>query len=198
MQRSFWIFDLDGTLTVPVHDFVAIKNELGLDPNSDILSSLAALSESERAAKNQVLMEIEVDLAKNAEAAVGGERLLNALQQRNCTLGILTRNAMECVWLSLRAIGLQGYFSPHSIIGRDEAKPKPDPDGIFKGNGLSVLKDMMAGVTADKVMMGATEPIAGDVHKWYEEHFAGRLKHLLTVCVWVGQVNFFDHSAANL
>ena len=38
-QRTFWVFDLDGTLTVPVHDFAAIKRELGLDPEVDILSA---------------------------------------------------------------------------------------------------------------------------------------------------------------
>ncbi len=77
------------------------------------------------------------------------------------------------------------------------AETAADPEGIFKGNGLSVLKDMMAGVTADKVMMGASEPTGGNlsVYEWYDEHFSGRLKHLLAVCVWVGQVNFFDPSA---
>ena len=32
-----WIFDLDGTLTIPDYDFPAIKRQLGLPPGRGIL-----------------------------------------------------------------------------------------------------------------------------------------------------------------
>ncbi|HIN00314.1 MAG TPA: HAD family hydrolase, partial [Deltaproteobacteria bacterium] len=36
LQRKYWIFDLDGTLTVAVHDFNAIRNELGIPAGQPI------------------------------------------------------------------------------------------------------------------------------------------------------------------
>lgn len=42
-ERKYWIFDLDGTLTVAVHDFTAIRRELDLPPGKPILEELATL-----------------------------------------------------------------------------------------------------------------------------------------------------------
>jgi HAD superfamily hydrolase (TIGR01509 family) len=176
-QRSFWIFDLDGTLTVPVHDFAAIKRELSLDPDTDILSGLAALSEKDRTERMGVLNDIEKDLAENALGAPGGDKLLDALTTRGCKLGILTRNAMDFAWLSLRAIGLDHHFGLHSVIGRDEAMPKPDPEGLFKlldlwkadpGQCVMVgdyLYDLEAGKSAG---MATIHVDSGDLGSWPE------------------------------
>ena len=38
-----WVFDMDGTLTVAVHDFAAIRVALAIPPEDDILTHLAAL-----------------------------------------------------------------------------------------------------------------------------------------------------------
>ena len=38
-----WVFDLDGTLTVPVHDFALIRRALDIPADADILGHLAAL-----------------------------------------------------------------------------------------------------------------------------------------------------------
>ena len=42
-QRNHWIFDLDGTLTISAHDFVAIREKLGLDADVPILEALNAM-----------------------------------------------------------------------------------------------------------------------------------------------------------
>ena len=46
-----WVFDMDGTLTLAVHDFPAIKVALQIPPEDDILTHLAALPADEAAAK---------------------------------------------------------------------------------------------------------------------------------------------------
>ncbi len=58
-----WVFDMDGTLTVPVHDFPAIKRALGIPQDDDILGHLAALPAHESAAKHAWLLEHERALA---------------------------------------------------------------------------------------------------------------------------------------
>ena len=45
-----WVFDMDGTLTVAVHDFAAIRVALAIPAEHDILTHLAELPADEAAA----------------------------------------------------------------------------------------------------------------------------------------------------
>ncbi|MEX5590117.1 MULTISPECIES: HAD family hydrolase [Pseudomonas] len=127
-----WVFDMDGTLTVAVHDFAAIRQALGIPPEDDILTHLAALPAAEAAAKHAWLLEHERDLAMASTAASGAVELVRELAGRGCRLGILTRNARELAHVTLEAIGLADCFAVEHILGRDEAQPKPSPDGLLK------------------------------------------------------------------
>ncbi|MDN5540541.1 hypothetical protein, partial [Comamonas sp.] len=71
-----WVFDMDGTLTVAVHDFAAIREALEIPPSDDILTHLAALPAAEAAAKHAWLLEHERDLAIGSQAAVGAVELV--------------------------------------------------------------------------------------------------------------------------
>lgn len=141
LARCCWIFDLDGTLTVPVHDFAAIRSALGMtEADSDILRFLDSLPPDEAAVRHSRLIEIEYGLADRAVAAPGAERLLERLFRRGARIGILTRNTRDIALHTLTRIGLTGYFAADAILGRDEAEPKPHPEGIGKllaawGNG---------------------------------------------------------------
>ena len=126
-----WVFDMDGTLTVAVHDFPAIKRALNIPQDEDILHHLSALPADEAAAKHAWLLEHERDLAIGSVAAPGAVALVRALHGRGCRLGILTRNAHELALLTLAAIGLGECFAPLDVVGRGEAPPKPDPGGLL-------------------------------------------------------------------
>jgi len=133
LARRCWIFDLDGTLTIPVHDFPAIRSALGMaESDSDILQFLSTLPLTEAASRHARLIEIEYGLADMTVAAPGAVRLLDQLFWRNSRVGILTRNTREIALHTLGLIGLQGYFTADDILGRDEAEPKPHPEGIEK------------------------------------------------------------------
>ncbi|EKT4567934.1 HAD family hydrolase [Pseudomonas sp. GD03817] len=127
-----WVFDMDGTLTVAVHDFAAIRVALDIPAEHDILTHLAALPTAEAAAKHAWLLEHERDLATASTAATGAVELVRELAGRGCRLGILTRNARELAHVTLEAIGLADCFPVEHILGRDEAAPKPSPDGLLK------------------------------------------------------------------
>lgn len=127
-----WVFDMDGTLTVAVHDFAAIREALGIPPEHDILTHLAALPAEEAAAKHAWLLEHERDLAIASKPAEGAVELVRELAGRGCQLGILTRNARELAHVTLESIGLADCFAVEYILGRDEAAPKPSPDGLLK------------------------------------------------------------------
>lgn len=127
-----WVFDMDGTLTVAVHDFAAIREALDIPAEDDILNHLAALPAEEAAAKHAWLLEHERDLAIASRPATGAVELVRELVARDCQLGILTRNARELAHVTLEAIGLADCFPVQSILGRDEAPPKPHPGGLLK------------------------------------------------------------------
>lgn len=126
-----WVFDMDGTLTVAVHDFEAIKRALDIPQSDDILHHLAALPAAEAASKHAWLLAHERELAEAAQPAPGAVALVRELQARDCRLGILTRNAHGLALLTLQAIGLDDCFASADVIGRDEAPPKPDPGGLL-------------------------------------------------------------------
>ena len=133
LARRCWIFDLDGTLTLPVHDFPAIRTALGMtETDSDILKFLASLPSAEAEVRHARLTEIEYELADRTAAAPGADRLLDQLFRRDARIGILTRNTREIALHTLGQIGLKGYFTADDILGRYEAAPKPHPEGIEK------------------------------------------------------------------
>ncbi|MFF7106367.1 HAD family hydrolase [Pseudomonas sichuanensis] len=127
-----WVFDMDGTLTVAVHDFAAIREALDIPAEHDILTHLAALPATEAAAKHAWLLEHERDLAIASQASEGAVELVRELAGRGCRLAILTRNARELAHVTLEAIGLADCFPIEHVLGRDEATPKPDPDGLLQ------------------------------------------------------------------
>jgi HAD superfamily hydrolase (TIGR01549 family) len=129
--RSHWIFDLDGTLTVAVHDFAAIRRELSIPDGSDILGHLSSLPLQHSQQLHDRLQQIEEELAAATRAAAGALVLLEHLRIRNARIGILTRNTRENAIRTLELIGLNHFFDYDYILGRDDVAPKPEPDGIY-------------------------------------------------------------------
>lgn len=131
-EARHWVFDMDGTLTMAVHDFDAIRRELAIPAEDDILHHLAALPEDEAAAKHAWLLAHERELALAAQPAPGAISLVRELHTRGYRLGILTRNAHELALLTLAAIGLGDCFASVDVVGRGEAPPKPHPGGLLQ------------------------------------------------------------------
>ncbi len=128
-----WIFDMDGTLTVPIHDFVVIRRELAMPADrDDILGWLDSLSEDERQQKDEILKRIELDLARQSKPQPFIHELLEQLQNRGCHLGVITRNNLLNTKVTLKAAGLDSFFDIESIRTRECAPAKPDPEAVFQ------------------------------------------------------------------
>lgn len=130
--KTFWIFDLDGTLTLPVHDFDYIRRELDVPATADILGYLDSLPEAEASRRHYRLHEIEMELARKAVPSPGAAEAITRLHQAGAQLGILTRNDRDIALLTLDTIGIGHYFTIENVLGRNEAPPKPDPAGIHQ------------------------------------------------------------------
>jgi HAD superfamily hydrolase (TIGR01509 family) len=147
-KRAHWIFDMDGTLTVAMHDFDAIRQQLQLPAGKPILEELARLPQLEARERFERLDLLELALARRARAASGAAALLEALEARGRRLGIVTRNSFANSLETLRACGLADFFDSSCVIGREAAAPKPDPGGIQH------LLDAWRAAPEDAVMVG--------------------------------------------
>ena len=190
-SKSYWIFDLDGTLTVPIHDFDYICSELDIPRVADLLSYLDGLPETEASHRRLRLHEIETDLARKAVPSAGAVETLTHLHQSGAQLGILTRNDREIALLTLDTIGAGHYFASENILGRAEVSPKPDPAGIHHllsrwgadpGEAVMVgdyLFDLQAGRAAGTTTVHVGRP---DDKAWPEftDLAVGSLKELAT------------------
>jgi phosphoglycolate phosphatase-like HAD superfamily hydrolase len=132
MNKQYWIFDLDGTLTIPQHDFTAMKKECSLPQDIPLLEGVMQQPEPNRSALLHKIKVWEKELAETAKPSSDALFLVSELHRRGKHMAILTRNLRELAIISLRSANLLQYFSENVIFGRDCAKPKPDPEGIYK------------------------------------------------------------------
>lgn len=146
-----WVFDMDGTLTVAKHDFMAMRQALGVRLDRPILESIAELPETEANRVRASLHEIELEVAHQSEIAEGAQLLLDQLTARQDQLGILTRNNLINTEVTLTATGLASYFPASSILGRDCAAPKPSPRGIQQLQSLWQCKLSSMAMVGDSI-----------------------------------------------
>ena len=147
-DKSFGRFDMDGTLTVPAHDFDAIRRELGLSLGKPILEQLSELAAEEAGPLYARLDAIEKEIALRAEAQPGARELLVALCERGITLGILTRNSRMTSMETLRRCGLDEFFDAQNVLSREVCALKPSGDGVKK------LLALWGASPKDAVMVG--------------------------------------------
>lgn len=131
-DKAHWVFDLDGTLTEAVHDFDHIRSMLGVPAGLGILEWLGTLPASEREPRERWLDDHEHELAGSAVAAAGAYDILADLTRANRRIGIVTRNNLRNVELTLRTAGIDGFFHRDDVVTREHAPPKPQPDGILR------------------------------------------------------------------
>jgi HAD superfamily hydrolase (TIGR01509 family) len=139
-RRDCWIFDMDGTLTLSIHDFDGIKRILGLPIDRPILEALNSLPAAQSAQLHQQLDALELDIAHRATAQSGARELLTELRppwwrasrSRGAQIAILTRNSKPNAQATLAACGLAEFFPSELILSRHCCPPKPSPEGILQ------------------------------------------------------------------
>lgn len=119
------IFDLDGTLTVPVIDFNALRAKLGIAHGVSIAHALNLRPQAERDAGFAVVREAELIAAREARANVGACELVHALHQRGIGTALVTRNSREAVAVTLKRLSLEFDVAVTREFGF--LKPAPEP-----------------------------------------------------------------------
>lgn len=125
MLRSI-VFDLDGTLIDSPLNFDLIRQALAIPEGEYILEYIESLDESLRKEKHRLLEDIEVAAAKEAVLIEGAAEILHLAKKSGIPTAIFTRNCR-----AVTDIVLSTFTLPVSqVITRDDAKAKPDPEGL--------------------------------------------------------------------
>jgi HAD superfamily hydrolase (TIGR01549 family) len=131
------VFDLDGTLTVPVIDFRAMRRDLGI-LEGDILDGIRAMTPDERQRAVEIIIRHEEDAARRSEMSPGARELVDFLVGRRIPIGVATRNSR----ISVDAFSKKHGVLFHTIVTRDDAPPKPAPEPLWKAvDGLGVPRE---------------------------------------------------------
>lgn len=121
-----FIFDLDGTLTLPQLDFASIRAEMGIT-DGPILEELEALAPSQEETARKVLEAHEEKAAITSRLQPGARELLDELRRRNIPTAILTRNSRR----SLDTVIKKHRLQVNETLSREEAPVKPSPEPVL-------------------------------------------------------------------
>jgi HAD superfamily hydrolase (TIGR01509 family) len=123
------IFDLDGTITRPFFDFDAIREEMGLPPDSGpILEAMEKMTTRERKRAEDILASHENRAVNESTLNDSARETLDALRRRSISIGILTRNR-RC---NAEAIARKHNLAFDAIVDREDGPVKPDAFGVLK------------------------------------------------------------------
>ncbi len=119
------IFDMDGTITQPVLDFLAIRREIGL-PEGDIAKTIAALPEEPRKRAWQIIERYELLAEDRQQLQDGAKELLERCRSDGIRIGLITRNIQRSVDALCRKFDL----TFDHVITREFPHIKPHPAPI--------------------------------------------------------------------
>lgn len=118
------VFDLDGTLTVPMLDFAQIRRDIGMaEETMAILEFLETLPDDERRRRYEILLRHEAEAAERSTLSAGVRELWQFFQRKAMKTGLVTRNSIESVHLFRRRHDI--HFD--AVVTRELAPPKPSP-----------------------------------------------------------------------
>ncbi len=121
------VFDMDGTITVPVIDFKKLRNELNVDNKWDLLKDLNRLTIIEKKRHLSVIDKYEKEAINNLILQKGVVQSILMLKKSGLKLAILTRNSLENTEHVINKIGIEFDI----VLTRSFPHVKPEPEPIY-------------------------------------------------------------------
>lgn len=124
------LLDFDGTITKPVFNWPAMKEEMNLPTNDISILDYISTAELKDALKvEEILERYEIDASLKAELNDGAGDLIKFLKEKKIPHAIVTNNAKRHVLKMLEILNLNF----EKIITRDIGFWKPDPRQVIAG-----------------------------------------------------------------
>jgi HAD superfamily hydrolase (TIGR01549 family) len=128
MRYKGIIFDMDGTLTVPLLDFKRMRLDLGItDDKEDIAEVIESWPEPRRTQGWQMIEKHEKEASVFNQLQPDALEVISRFASGNIKLAIITRNTLESVQKLLET-KLDVTFDP--ILTREFPHMKPSPEPV--------------------------------------------------------------------
>lgn len=136
------LFDMDGVVIESALDVAEIKRALFGDASIFIIEGINNLPEDQQAGAWKLVEDMEIEAARTAKIYPEASELLEWMDKQGLKRGIITRNCRASVEVINRRINQDMGV----IVAREDAEPKPAPDGVL------LAMDIL-GVTPDSTLM---------------------------------------------
>lgn len=114
-----FVFDLDGTLTLPVLDFAKLRSVLQCPTGTDILTFCNSKSGSDKEKALRLVEEFEEEGRQNTKLQPGVSELLNFLSKNGLKRALITRNLQPSVDQFLHLLGdPDSYGGPFTHVSK--------------------------------------------------------------------------------
>lgn len=141
------LFDFDGTLTEPgAIDFAVIKTAVGCPIETPILEYIATLPDADQRENAYAALDtFETEAAGRSMPNAGAESLLAHIKALGLPVGLISRNSLDAITISMRNFRDTTLGDFDVIITRDDpVNPKPSPEGILSAAaGLGINADQI-------------------------------------------------------
>lgn len=127
MIKGF-IFDMDGTVTVPYIDWKSLRASIDATPGMPILDYIESLPPERSAWANEILLQAEREAAVRADMNEGVRELLDYLESKGFRTALVTNNHRHAARIVVERYGLR--FD--AVLSREDGRIKPSADLIEK------------------------------------------------------------------
>ncbi|MCP3965651.1 MAG: HAD family hydrolase [Lentisphaerae bacterium] len=121
------IFDMDGTLTVPMIDFEKIRKELKIPAGRDLAEEIDSWPEPKRTKGWELIEEYEMEASRDNLLQSGVEDALVKFKDAGLKLGIITRNTRKSADILLERLPVDFDI----ILTREFEHIKPAPEPVL-------------------------------------------------------------------
>jgi HAD superfamily hydrolase (TIGR01549 family) len=151
------IFDMDGTLSVSCIDYQLMRNSLDI-PEGDLFTVMETWDDGDRISSSMdTILEIEDVAAAQSQGMPGLEELLLFLKEKNCKVGLVTRNTEYSVNAFFKAVGEEYRDVFDIVMTREFPFVKPDTRCLTHFStvwGISPSHLLMVGDSTEDVECG--------------------------------------------
>jgi len=123
-NKTVVIFDMDGTLTRPVLDFDAIREEIGVE-REPLLEAMERMAPAQRARAEAILHRHEESAAGDSTLQPGAAEVVAAVRSAGMAAALMTRNSDRSVETFKHRHGIEFDLTWTRYSG--PMKPSPEP-----------------------------------------------------------------------